>query len=84
MENHVLCSSWVVTPSVAVRWSERETQIVMIGCLHAIDCMAPRFSKMYYILLSDSEPVEGAFFKGTRGHTDITSGEGIFWDLCLR
>ena len=56
----------------------------MIGCLHAIENLAPRFLEMYYIFLGDSEPVEGAFFKGTSGHTDITSGEGIFWDLCLR
>ena len=32
----------------------------------------------------DSEPVEGALVKGSSGHSDITSGAGIFWDLCLR
>ena len=87
MEDQVLYSSWVVTPSMVARWSERETQIVMvemIGCLLAIDYLALRFPGLYYTFLIDSEPVEGALVKGSSGHSDITSGAGIFWDLCLR
>ena len=55
MEDQVLYSSWVVTPSMVARWSERETQIVMvtmIGCLLAIDYLAPRFLDCITLSLS--------------------------------
>ena len=52
-----LNSSRVDTLSMVARWSERETQIVMVdmvGCLLAIDNLAPRFPGPYYTLF-DSE-----------------------------
>ena len=58
--------------------------VEMIGRLLAIDYLAPRFPVLYYTFLIDSDPVEGALVKGSSGHSDITSGAGIFWDLCLR
>ena len=37
----------------------------LIGCLLAIDYLAPRFPKLYYTFLLDSKPVEGALVKGS-------------------
>ena len=55
--------------------------VEMIGCLLPIDYLAPRFLGLYYTFLIDSEPVEGALVKGSSGHSDITSGAGIFLGL---
>ena len=48
------------------------------------DYLAPCFPGPYYTFLIDSEPVEGALVKGSSGYFDITSGAGIFCDMCLR
>ena len=72
--------------SMVARRSERENQIVMvdmIGCLLAIDYQGPRSLGLFYTFLIDSEPVEGALVEGSSGHSDITTGASIFWNLCV-